>query len=82
MQNQAVPEQGGVLGAQDKQGRQLEYMQRVKDWPKPKAGMKVSKFLGFVEYYCTFIPQYSFLTNRLKGIKKVEKFLWREILRS
>ena len=34
--------------------------------------------LGFAGYYLTFIPQYSALTNRLKGIKKEEKFLWNE----
>ena len=32
--------------------------------------------MGFAGYYCTFIPQYSALTNRLNGIKKAEKFLW------
>ena len=34
--------------------------------------------MGFTRYHRTFIPQYSVLTNRLNGIKKVEKFLWKE----
>ena len=34
--------------------------------------------MGFARYYCTFIPQYSALTNRLNRIKKAEKFLWNE----
>ena len=41
-----------------------------------KSGKEVAKFLGFAGYYCTFIPQYSALTNRLNRIKKAEKFLW------
>ena len=54
----------------------LEYVQKIKDWPEPKTGKKVATFLGFAGYYRTFIPQYSGLTNRLNGTKKVEKFLW------
>ena len=30
---------------------------------------------GFPGYYCTFIPQYSVLSNWLNRIKKAEKFL-------
>ena len=55
-----------------------EYAQRIKDWLVPKSGKEVATFLGFAEYYHTFIPQYSVLTNRLNGIKKAEKFLWKE----
>ena len=47
----------------------LEYMQEIKDWPVPKSGNEVSMILGFVGYYCSFIPQYSALTNRLNRIK-------------
>ena len=57
-----------------------EYVQKIKDWPVPKSGKEVARFLGFAGYYCNFIPQYSVLTNRLNKIKKAEKFLWnREI---
>ena len=55
-----------------------EYIQKIKDWPQPKSGKEVATFFGFAGYYCTFIPQYSALTNRLNGIKKAEKFLWNE----
>ena len=51
-----------------------EFVQKIKDWPVPKSGKEETTFLGFAVYY--FIPQYSALTNRLKGIKKAEKFLW------
>ena len=50
------------------------YVQKIKDWTIPKSGKEVTTF--FVEYYRTFIPQYSALTNRLNRIKKAEKFLW------
>ena len=33
----------------------------------------LSRFAG---YYRTLIPQYSALTNRLNGIKRVDKFVW------
>ena len=49
---------------------------KIKAWPLPKSGKEVAMFLGFARYYCTFIPQYSALTNRLNRIKKAEKFLW------
>ena len=55
-----------------------EYVQKIKDWPVPKSVKEVATFLGFAGYYCTFISQYSALTNRLNGIKKAEKFLWNE----
>ena len=53
-----------------------EYVQKITDWPLPKTGKEVATFLGFARYYQTFVRQYSALTNRLNGIKKVEKFLW------
>ena len=52
-----------------------KYVQRIKDWPRPKNSKEVSTFLGFAGYYYTFIPQYSALTNRLNRIKKVEIFI-------
>ena len=32
-----------------------EYIQKIKDWPVPKTGKEVAVFLGFAEYYQTFI---------------------------
>ena len=55
-----------------------EDVQKIKDWPVPKSEKVVAMFLGFAGYFRTFIPQYSALTNRLNGIKKAEKFLWKE----
>ena len=55
-----------------------EYVQKIKEWPFPKKCKEVTPFLGFAGYYQTFIPQYSALTNRLKGIKKAEKLTWNE----
>ena len=57
------------------QDKILEYIQNIKDWPVPKTGKDVATFHGFAGYYRTFIPQYSALTNRLNGIKKVDKLL-------
>jgi hypothetical protein len=30
----------------------------VTDWPKPKNLIDIQKFLGFIEYYCYFVPDY------------------------
>ena len=32
-----------------------EYIQKIKNWPVPKTGKEVALFLGFAEYYQTFI---------------------------
>ena len=55
-----------------------EYVHKVTNWPVLTSGKEVVTFLGFAGYYCTFIPQYTALTNRLNGIKKAEKFIWNE----
>ena len=54
---------------------QSEGLQKITDWALRKTGKEVAMFLGIPGYYQTFIPQYSVLTNLLKGIKKAEKFL-------
>ena len=55
-----------------------EYVQKIKDCFVPKTVKEVDIFLGFARYYRTFILQYSVLTNRLNGIKKAEKCMWKE----
>ena len=44
-----------------------ENVPKIKDWPVPKTGKEVATFLGF--------DRFSAVTNRLNGIKKVEKAL-------
>ena len=61
------------LGHKISKGRVLmipEYVQMIKDWPVPKSGKEVSTFLGFAGYYCSFIQQYSAVTNQLNRINK------------
>ena len=41
-------------------------------------GMEVATFLGFARYYRMFILQYFTLPYSLNGIKKAEKFVWKE----
>ena len=40
-----------------------EYVQKIKDWTAPKSIKEVATISGFAGYYCTFVPQYSALTN-------------------
>ena len=56
----------------------LEYIQKIKDWSVLKIGKELAMFLGFAGHYRNLKPQYPVLMSRLNGIKKTEKFLWKE----
>ena len=34
-------------------------IEAIKKWPVPKTVTEVRSFLGFTNYYCTFIPKYA-----------------------
>ena len=53
-----------------------DYVNKIQEWSVPTAGKEVAMFLGFCGYYCSFIPLYSALTNRMNSIRKTDKFLW------
>ena len=36
-----------------------EYLDRIKDWSKPKTGKELQKFLGFSNYYRSYFAEYS-----------------------
>ena len=49
------------------------WIDRVKNWPLPKTKKALKGFLGFMQYYASFLPTYSSLTaamNKLVGKKK------------
>ena len=53
-----------------------DYVQRVQEWSVPFSSKDVATFLGFCSYYCSFIPLYSALTNRMNSMRKTDKFFW------
>ena len=59
-----------------------KYRERVVNWPVPTSTKALSSFLGFTNYYRSFIPEYSFLCNEMNSAKKAEKFEWTPVIRS
>ena len=55
-----------------------QYVKDIQSWPCPTSCKEMSSFLEFTGYYRGFIPRYSALTNRIKSLKKAEKFVWTE----
>ena len=51
----------------------------VQDWPTPKNVTEVQSFVGFVNFYCRFIPKFSHVASPLHHLtKKVEPWQWSE----
>ena len=57
-----------------------KYRERVVNWPVPTSTKALSSFLGFTNYYRSFIPEYSFLCNEMNSAKKAEKFEWTPVM--
>ena len=57
-----------------------EYVQRVMDWPVPTTPKELSRFLGFVSYYRSFIRDFSLLTEEMSAQKRKKKLEWTPIM--
>ena len=44
-------------------------MSKIRSWPQPKTQKDLMAFLGFVQYYSGFIPEFAQLTARLNSAK-------------
>ena len=52
---------------------------RVRDWPTLKNVTGVQSFMGFVNCYCRFIPEFSHVASPLHHLtKKVDPWQWTE----
>ena len=50
---------------------------RVRDWPTPKNITEVQSFVGFVNFYCGFILEFSHVASPLHHLtKKAEPWRW------
>ena len=58
------------------------YVDRIMDWPLPETGKDLASFLGFTGYYRSFIKEYSFLTAEMNKLKKDDKVIWTDELKS
>ena len=51
----------------------------VRDWPTPKNVIEVQSFVGFVNFYHRFIPEFSHVASPLHRLtKKAEPWQWTE----
>ena len=49
----------------------------VRDWPTLKNVTEVQSFVGFVNFYCGFIPEFSHVASPLHHLtKKAEPWRW------
>ena len=49
----------------------------VRDWPTPKNVTVVQSSVGFVNFYCRFIPEFSHVASPLHRLtKKAEPWQW------
>jgi len=52
-------------------------LKAVQDWPKPKKVKDIQQFLGFCNFYCCFIQDYSTLARPLFDLtKKDTSWAW------
>ena len=58
------------------------YVDRIMDWPLPEKGKDLASFLGFTGYYRSFIKEYSFLTAEMNKLKKDDKIIWTDKVKS
>ena len=58
------------------------YVDRIMDWPLPETGKDLASFLGFTGYYRSFIKEYSFLTAEMNKLKKDDKVIWTDEVRT
>ena len=52
------------------------YVEKVTNWPSPTNTKELNQFLGFVNYYRSFIPNFSKLTNEMNAMRKLSDFQW------
>ena len=50
----------------------------VWDWPTPKNITEVQSFVGFINFYCRFIPNFSHVAGPLHHLTKEELWRWTE----
>ena len=72
----------GYYVSQDGISMTSKFVERVLDWQPPSSPKELSSFLGFVNYYRSFIKDFSFLTNEMNAMRSVEKseYVWTDVM--
>ena len=53
-----------------------KYLDAIRTWPLPTTPKELAKFLGFVQYYNSLIPNFSALTANIHPLKNKKKLVW------
>ena len=59
---------------------QSEYMDHIVNWPTKKTTKQFTSWLGFVNYYCSFIQNFNVLTAEMNGQCREKKLRWTEVM--
>lgn len=52
------------------------YLLRIKEWVRPRTGKEMQSFLGFLNYYRSYIPQFAAVTYKLDNLRKEQIISW------
>ena len=56
------------------------YIQRIKDWPRPRTMKELRSYLGVIGYYRGFYPQFAQLTAGLQSLRNKKTLIWTDEL--
>ena len=57
-----------------------QYLKTILEWPRPTTPKMLSRFLGFVTYYQSFIKNFSALTAAMNGQRRKKTLEWTEAM--
>ena len=52
------------------------YLERIKAWSIPKTGKEMQSYLGFLNYYRNYIPNFALFTYKLDELRNLTKITW------
>ena len=56
------------------------YLERVKNWARPKSGKEMQSFLGFLNYYRSYLPNFASTTYKLDALRNEKQIIWTDEL--
>ena len=59
---------------------QSEYMERIMKWPTPKTTKQLQSWLRFINYYRSFIKDFSVLTAEMNAQRREKMLKWTETM--
>jgi hypothetical protein len=69
----------GLVVEEGKLAMDTAKLKGILDWPAPKTVEEVQSFIGFGNFYCCFVKEFSHLAHPLHDLlKKDKKFVWSE----